>query len=376
VSGVDGLIASGVDVVDVCTPPQAHADATIQALESGLHVICEKPLARTMDDARRILKAAESASGILCVGQVARYEPDHAAAKALVDEGRIGRLRMVTHSTTTSLPGWSESGWLADAAKSGGPLLDQAVHQFDYFGWLTGCAAVRVHTVAGNSGIGPTTYALATVRYSDDTVAHAEVSWAHPPARGFRLSAELVGTEGRLSWNDEQLVGGVLYPRYGGREAYDVLGERGFWRELRDFTDAIRSGGDADLCFRLAVAGWEMEERPRAVVDHRSRRALLDLLGQRARHGSGAEWLEMRHGRFIGPRRRWRGIVKDMVVGSVRALGALARSDTDQAVLRLVDPLSEAAFEVGRRIPNLPWREQTVRDRVVTLAGRRASPRP
>ena len=110
VRDVDELIASGVHVVDVCTPPQAHADVAIQALEAGLHVICEKPLARTLADARRIVNAAESAAGLLMVGHVSRYEPDHVAAKALVDQGQIGRLRMVTHSTTASLPGWSEAG--------------------------------------------------------------------------------------------------------------------------------------------------------------------------------------------------------------------------------------------------------------------------
>jgi myo-inositol 2-dehydrogenase/D-chiro-inositol 1-dehydrogenase len=247
VHDVDELIASGVDVVDVCTPPQAHADVAIQALESGLHVICEKPLARTLDDARRIVRAADAAPGLLMVGHVSRYEPDHATAKALVDEGHIGRLRMVTHSTTTSLPGWSEAGWLADAAKSGGPLIDQAVHSFDYFGWLTGCPAVRVSAVGADTGAGPATYCLATVRYADGTIAQAEVSWGHPPSRGFKLAAELIGTEGRLTWSYDQMMGGVMYLREGDAEWYDVLADRGFTAELRDFTDAIRAGGPSPV---------------------------------------------------------------------------------------------------------------------------------
>jgi predicted dehydrogenase len=247
VADVDELIASGVEIVDVCTPPSAHADVAVQALEAGRHVVCEKPLARTLDDARRIVAAAEAAPGLLMVGHVSRYEPDHAAAKALVDQGHIGRLRMVTHSTTTALPGWSEAGWLADAGKSGGPLLDQAVHSFDYFGWLTGSRAVRVTAMAADSGAGPNTYCLATVRYADDTVARAEVSWAHPPARGFKLAAELVGTEGRLTWDYDHLTGGAYYPREGEPEFYDVLSDRGFTAELRDFTDAIRAGGPSPV---------------------------------------------------------------------------------------------------------------------------------
>jgi predicted dehydrogenase len=247
VRDVDELIASGVHVVDVCSPPQSHADIAIQALEAGLHVVCEKPLARTLDDARRIVKAADTAPGLLMVGHVSRYEPDHVTAKALVDQGQIGRLRMITHSTTTSLPGWSEAGWLADAAKSGGPLLDQAVHSFDYFGWLTDSPAVRVSAVGADSGVGPATYCLATVRYASGAIAQAEVSWAHPPARGFKLAAELVGTEGRLTWSYDEMIGGVFYPREGEPEWYDVLSDRGFTAELRHFTDAIRAGGPSPV---------------------------------------------------------------------------------------------------------------------------------
>jgi predicted dehydrogenase len=264
VRDLDDLIASGVHVVDVCTPPQTHADVTVAALEAGLHVICEKPLARTLDDGRRMVHAAADAPGLLMVGHVSRYEPDHAAAKALVDQGQIGRLRTITHSTTTSLPGWSEAGWLADAARSGGPLIDQAVHSFDYFGWLTGSPAVRVSAMGADSGAGPATYCLATLRYADGTIAHAEVSWAHPPARGFKLAAELVGTEGRLTWSYDQLMGGVLYPREGEPEWYDVLADRGFTAELRDFTDAIRAGGPSPVpaeqaleSLRVALAALE-----------------------------------------------------------------------------------------------------------------------
>jgi myo-inositol 2-dehydrogenase/D-chiro-inositol 1-dehydrogenase len=247
VRDLDELMAAGVHVVDVCTPPQTHADLAIRALEAGLHVICEKPLARTMDDARRMAEAAADAPGLLMVGHVSRYEPDHATAKSLLDQGRIGRLRMITHSTATSLPGWSEAGWLADTAKSGGPLVDQAVHSFDYFGWLTGSPAVRVSARGAGSGAGPATYCLAIVRYADGTIAQAEVSWAHPPARGFKLAAELVGTAGRLTWSYDQMMGGVLYPRVGDPEWYDVLADRGFTAELRDFTDAIRSGGPSPV---------------------------------------------------------------------------------------------------------------------------------
>src|SRR4051812_42078021 len=136
------LLELGVDVIDICTPPTTHSDATVAALDAGCHVLCEKPITRTLDDARRVLAAAEAATGLLSIGQVARYGPDHRLAYDLATSGEIGQVRMISHSTTTSLPGWSEAGWLADLETSGGPLLDQAVHSFDYARWVVGSPAV------------------------------------------------------------------------------------------------------------------------------------------------------------------------------------------------------------------------------------------
>ncbi|QIG43329.1 Gfo/Idh/MocA family oxidoreductase [Nocardioides anomalus] len=272
VATLEELLALGVDVVDVCTPPTSHADATVAALEAGRHVLCEKPVTRTLAEARRVLAAAEAAPGLLSIGQVARYAPDHRAARDLVEAGEIGTLRMLTHSTTTALPGWSEAGWLADPATSGGPLLDQGVHSFDYAGWVIGSPAVRVHCMAADSAAGPSTYAVATVRYENGAIAHVECSWAHPASRGFRLSAELVGTHGRLAWDADQLMSGVLHRADGASEWWDALGDREFTRELGDFFAACRAGGpppvpaaEATESLRVALGALESARTGRTV---------------------------------------------------------------------------------------------------------------
>jgi predicted dehydrogenase len=271
-SGLDELLSLGVDVVDVCTPPTAHADATVAALKAGRHVICEKPVTRTLQEARRVVAAAEAAPGLLMVGHVSRFEPDHRRAKELADSGEIGQVRLLTHTTTTSPPGWSEAGWLADPAISGGPLLDQAVHSFDFARWVIGSPAVRVHCMAADTSAGPATYALATARYANGAIAHVECSWAHPVTRGFKLAAEVVGTTGRLSWSYDHLMGGVLHPREGDPEWFDVLGDRGFTLELRAFFDAIRAGGpspvparEATESLRTALAALESARTGRTV---------------------------------------------------------------------------------------------------------------
>lgn len=272
VPDLDELLELGVDVVDVCTPPTTHAAATIAALEAGRHVLCEKPITRTLDEARRVVAAARTAPGLLSIGQVARYGPDHRLARDLAVSGEIGQVRLLSHSTTTSLPGWSEAGWLADPVASGGPLLDQAVHSFDYARWVIGSPAVRVHCMAADSGAGPATYTLTTVCYENGAIAHVECSWAHPASRGFKLRAEVVGTQGRLSWDYDHLTGGVLHPHEGDVEWWDVLGDREFTEELRAFFDAVRAGGPPPVpaeeglsSLRTALAALESARTGRTI---------------------------------------------------------------------------------------------------------------
>jgi len=66
------------------------------------------------------------------IGHVIRFEPDHRRRRISSRAGQIGDVAMMAHSMTTSLPGWSEGGWLARPEESGGPLLDLSVHSFDY----------------------------------------------------------------------------------------------------------------------------------------------------------------------------------------------------------------------------------------------------
>lgn len=134
---------------------------------------------------------------------------------------------------------------------------------------------------------------------------------------------------------------------------------RAAFEQVGGFVDDIRSGGDADLCFRLRRAGWEMELRPEAIADHQGRRRLMQLFGQRARHGSGAEWLEERYPGFVGPRRTMLDLAWITAAGAAASCASIVRRrDGDEALVRMLEPVSNVAFDVGRRIPNAPWREQ------------------
>ena len=126
---------------------------------------------------------------------------------------------------------------------------------------------------------------------------------------------------------------------------------RDAFEQVGGFEEEARSGGDADLCFRLVRAGWRIEERADVAVIHRSRRTLRDLLRQRARHGSGAAWLDRRYpGSF--PRARYPGLLAWSLGRTLAALGLIVRGDREAAIEAGVEPLSAWAFELGRLVSN------------------------
>jgi predicted dehydrogenase len=250
VGDVEQVLAAGVDVVSVCTPPRTHAALAVRAIDAGCHVLVEKPVAASLADARTLLAAAEATDRVVMVGQVSRFEPDHRVARDLVVGGAVGEVAMMLHSMTTSLPGWSEGGWLTDPEQSGGPLLDLAVHSFDYLAWLSGSRATRVHAVAADSPAGPATYTLTTLRYESGALGQVEASWAHPDARGFTAAVEVTGTDGRLSWDYAAINGGVIHAAGQDPMWLDPLGERGFGAEVAAFADAVRSGGPSPVPVR------------------------------------------------------------------------------------------------------------------------------
>jgi GT2 family glycosyltransferase len=127
------------------------------------------------------------------------------------------------------------------------------------------------------------------------------------------------------------------------------------FEQVGGFTPDIRSGGDADLCFRLRHAGWAIEQRPEAAVVHRSRVTMRALLRQRIRVGAGAAWLEREYPGFSPHRPLWR-VVGATVRLNARGAGRLARGDRDAAVLSSVEGICDAAFQLGKRLPNRPIR--------------------
>lgn len=145
---LDRLLTSGIDAVMVLTPDHLHAAVVVPALEAGVAVFCEKPLAISLDDCDRILDAARRTGSRLYVGHNMRHMPVITLMRRLIQEGRIGEVKAVWCRHFVGNGGdYYFKDWHADRSKSVGLLLQKGAHDLDVIHWLAGGYSARVQGV-------------------------------------------------------------------------------------------------------------------------------------------------------------------------------------------------------------------------------------
>ncbi|AXK45087.1 Gfo/Idh/MocA family protein [Brachybacterium saurashtrense] len=210
-----------VDIVDICTPGALHAEIAIAALEAGKHVLCEKPLANSSEEAERMVAAAQAAARrgqVAALGHTYRRVAALRLARRFIAEGRLGRLRQIR---AAYLQDWlvdpeAPMSWrLRKETAGSGALGDIGSHAIDQVCFLTGArvASVRgrlatmVPERPGPDGPEPVTVddaAWATLELEDGTIASIEASRMATGAKN-RMSLEVYGTRGALRFDLENL---------------------------------------------------------------------------------------------------------------------------------------------------------------------------
>lgn len=141
------LARSDVGLVHIATPPSAHHGLVLMALRAGKHVLCEKPLAISLEQADEMLNAADKAHRLLAVNYVMRYNPITEAVKAIIDSGVLGRVLSGALTNCASDSGLTENHWFWDKSISGGIFIEHGVHFFDlYRYWCGPGEVISAHT--------------------------------------------------------------------------------------------------------------------------------------------------------------------------------------------------------------------------------------
>jgi myo-inositol 2-dehydrogenase/D-chiro-inositol 1-dehydrogenase len=193
-----------VDIVDLCVPTDRHKDMTVEAAQAGKHVICEKPIALTLDDGRAMIDACEKAGVRLFIAHVLRFIPEYASAQAVVASGQIGKPAVIRLTRASYPPHKAIDNWFLDEVRSGGMILDLMIHDYDYARWIAGdVTRVYARSARAMRPEAEGDYALVTLRFASGAIAHIEGGWAYPPGF-FRTSIDIAGTDGLLEWSSDR----------------------------------------------------------------------------------------------------------------------------------------------------------------------------
>jgi len=284
-TSLDDLLESvDVDAVDICTPPGTHAELTIGAMEAGKHVLCEKPIAHSLQDADAMIEAAEANDVRLMIGQVRRFDHRYVALKSQIEAGRVGRPVFIRRAERQRLP-FPPDTWFWDPQAGGGVILDIGIHALDLFRWMFDQEPVEIRAVAravhrSAREAGSFDYAMITCKFAGGGVGFAEASWAHPErfGPGAYASLDVVGTDGKLEYSDldanPMLVfddeTGTSLPRY-----FSLMSatEHAFAAQIRHFVDSVReeqdfvvTASDARTALAMALAAQHSAMNDRAVI--------------------------------------------------------------------------------------------------------------
>ncbi|QHW33366.1 Gfo/Idh/MocA family oxidoreductase [Paenibacillus rhizovicinus] len=257
--------AENPDVIDVCVPTFAHKDYVLRAAAYGKHVICEKPIAGNLADARAMIDACRDAGVHLYVGHVVRFFPEYAQVRELIQRGEIGEAGTVRTERVSACPRGFD-GWYLDFEKSGGVLLDLLLHDFDWLRWTFGeVERVYARSLLASGDTRSPDHAFVTLRFRSGAIGYANGSWAFP--EGFATRLEVAGDGGILSVNSEDAVtnqvrlaakeanqAAVQIPQSAlDRSPYDTELDH-FLRCIEDGIDPVLTAEDAYEALRISLA--------------------------------------------------------------------------------------------------------------------------
>lgn len=226
-----------LDAVSITLPTYLHAPISIQALEAGVHVLCEKPMALTADACDAMIAAADRSGRQLMIGHCIRFWPDYVKAKELIDSGCYGEVTAASFRRIGTAPTWSRDNWLKDDKCSGGMALDLHIHDTDFVQFVFG----RPRSVCSHVGRqgGRIVHIQTHYIYDDDRVICAEGSWAATPSFGFEMSFTILLERATLVYDCTRQPAFRVCPIEGEAFTPEILPGDGYGHEIAYFAELI-----------------------------------------------------------------------------------------------------------------------------------------
>ncbi len=258
------------DIVEILTPTYTHAEIAVRALKAGKHVIVEKPIALTTEEAEKMIKTAEKEELKLFVGHVRRFDKRWVQMKDVIRKRNI--LPMHIRKTEVQNLPFPAHYWYWNENKSGGVALDLGVHVTDFLRWFFDSEPVEVlaagKAIKKEAKVNNTfDHFVMMIKFEGGKTGIAEVSWAYPyPSRYgvFYHHVDIIGRNGRIRYTPlDTPVVGVAKANFEMPRFSPLLSTfpDAFERELRHFLKCIKKDEEPTVTAHDALIALKIAEK-------------------------------------------------------------------------------------------------------------------
>lgn len=237
------------DILDICLPTYLHVEVSIYAMERGIHVLCEKPIALKIEDVARVYEAARRNNVRFMVAQVLRFESYYNNVKEAFESGKYGKLLAAHMSRLGTRPTWSWDNWMMDEKRSGLVPFDLHVHDVDFMLYAFGLP--KSHSV--NRTKMPDQDYIQSIFCYDDFFITIEAAWFNskfPFCGGYRFQFENAIIEKTGAGVKLYTPTEVIELEKAGVQDENInlviTAEDPYANEIRYFTDCVKAGVDCD----------------------------------------------------------------------------------------------------------------------------------
>jgi len=255
------LECSEVDAVDICTPTKYHADIAVAAARAGKHVLCEKPIALTLEDADRIIHTCSENKVKLMIAHSRRFIQRYSLVREAIRNGSIGKPVWITQISRRTIV---ESGsWYFNRDMTLGPIAEVGIHEADLLLWMLSDNVTEVRGIATfNESTAIYEQVFAALKFRKGAVGSFEVGYVLPAAFPQYTTLEVLGTRGSISAADTQMnvvtegtQSGIIYP-LAYKELLSV--NSAYERELIAFVDSVLNNSTPPVTGSEARAALEI----------------------------------------------------------------------------------------------------------------------
>jgi len=232
------LAEEKLDALSIASPTFLHASQTIEALNAGVHVFCEKPMALNSGDCRAMAEVGKQSGKTLQIGHCIRFWPEYVQAKEIIDSQKYGKVLAATFQRLSLTPTWSWDNCFLDGKRSGGAMLDLHIHDTDYVQYVFGMPKeVFSRGVIGPSG--EFDHTVTQYLYGNDCVITAEGGWIMAPGFGFEMSFKIMLEKATLVYSSAQEPTFRIFPIDGETIIPEIPTGDGYSFEIQHFVDTL-----------------------------------------------------------------------------------------------------------------------------------------